>query len=62
MLLALGLLALGAWVAGGGKSLGEAVGVRAGFLSNGQAWLKGRRESTEGADGKPNTGCFVGNG
>lgn len=62
MLLDLGLLAFGAWVAVGGKSLGEAVGVWAGFLSDGQAWLEGRRESTEGPGGKSNMCCFVGNG
>lgn len=45
----LGLLSLGAWVAEGGKSLGErAAGVQTRFLSDEQVWLGGRRESTKG--------------
>lgn len=47
---------------GGGKSLGRPWWVRAGFLSDRQAWLEGRREKASGAGGKPNAGCFVGNG
>lgn len=40
MMLDLGLLSLGAGVAGGGKSLGETLGVQTRILSDEQVWLK----------------------